>query len=46
MMEHVRSSARILAHEGVIEITQKGAVVDPENFKGAIRLRWKKKAKS
>ncbi|MFY7992363.1 MAG: DUF3253 domain-containing protein [Bacteriovoracaceae bacterium] len=42
MMEHVRRSARLLVHEGKIEITQKGQVVDPLDFKGAIRLRLKK----
>lgn len=42
LMEHVRRSARRLAHEGKIEITQSGKVVDPSNFKGPIRLRLKK----
>lgn len=42
MMEHVRRSARLLAHEGLIEITQGNKPVDPENFKGPIRLRLKK----
>lgn len=41
MMEHVRRSARRLAAEDVIEITQKGKRVDPLNFKGPIRLRLK-----
>ena len=39
MMEHVRRSARLLANEGLIEITQKGKAVDPTDFKGPIRLR-------
>lgn len=42
MMEHVRRSARLLAAEDKIEITQSGRVVDPLNFKGPIRLRIKK----
>lgn len=41
MMEHVRRSARLLASEGRIEITQKGKAVDPLNFRGPIRLRLK-----
>ncbi|MBC7419259.1 MAG: DUF2256 and DUF3253 domain-containing protein [Bdellovibrio sp.] len=41
MMEHVRRSARLLAAEGKIEIVQKGQRVDPENFRGPIRLRIK-----
>lgn len=40
-MEHVRRSARLLAHEGVIEILQHGKPVDPDSFKGPIRLRIK-----
>ena len=40
-MEHVREIARVLVSEGEIVITQKGIEVDPENFKGAIRLRLK-----
>jgi hypothetical protein len=42
MMEHVRRSARLLAHEGKIEITQKGQSVDPLNFRGPIRLKLKR----
>lgn len=42
-MEQVRMAARLLVHEGRIEITQKGKVVDPCSFKGPIRLRQKKK---
>ena len=41
MMEHVRRSARLLAAEGLIEITQQGRAVDPQNFRGPIRLRMK-----
>ena len=41
MMEHVRRSARLLANEGRIEITQNGRTVDPLNFRGPIRLRAK-----
>ena len=41
MMEHVRRSARLLAAENKIEITQSGKVVDPTSFKGPIRLKFK-----
>ena len=41
LMEHVRRSARLLAAEGLIEITQKGKLVDPQDFRGPIRLRLK-----
>ncbi len=41
-MEEVRQAARRLVHQGLIEITQKGQVVDPSKFKGPIRLRIKK----
>ncbi|MFP5458889.1 MAG: DUF3253 domain-containing protein [Bacteriovoracia bacterium] len=41
MMEHVRRSARLLAHAGEIEITQKSTAVDPSDFRGPIRLRKK-----
>ena len=40
-MEHVRRSARLLAADGLIEITQKGKAVDPQDFRGPIRLRLK-----
>ncbi len=40
-MEHVREVARDMVSEDLIEITQKGRVVDPENIKGPIRLRLK-----
>ena len=41
MMEEVRESARTLAQEGLIEITQKGEVLDPNEIKGPIRLKLK-----
>jgi hypothetical protein len=41
MMEHVRRSARLLAAENQIEITQSGKAVDPLSFKGPIRLKLK-----
>ena len=41
LMEHVRRSARLLGAEGLIEITQNGRPVDPQNFRGPIRLRLK-----
>ena len=40
-MEHVRQIARKLVKEGKIVITQAGQEVDPDSFKGAIRLRLK-----
>lgn len=40
-MEHVRVIARKLVKEGKIVITQRGQIVDPEQVKGAIRLRLK-----
>lgn len=41
MMEHVRRSARLLASQDKIEITQGGKVVEPTSFKGPIRLKLK-----
>ena len=41
MMELVRASAKFLALEDKINITQGGKPVDPNNFKGPIRLRLK-----
>jgi hypothetical protein len=41
LMEHVRRSARLLAAENQIEITQSGKAVDPVSFKGPIRLKLK-----
>lgn len=43
LMEKVRMSARKLASEGLIDITQKGQVVDATDFRGPIRLRLKSK---
>lgn len=42
IMEEVRNSARALASQGMIEITQKGRAVDPQNFRGPIRLRLRR----
>jgi hypothetical protein len=42
LMERVRASARRLAIEGKIEITQKGRVVDPDTVRGPIRLRLRR----
>ncbi len=39
LMEPARRAARRLAHQGTIEITQRGRVVDPCEFRGPIRLR-------
>ena len=41
MMEHVRRSARLLAADNKIEITQSGKAVDSTTFKGPIRLKLK-----
>lgn len=38
-MEQVRQAARRLVHLKIIEILQRGRVVDPSQFKGPIRLR-------
>lgn len=38
-MPAAREAARRLAKEGTLEILQKGAPVDPDSFKGPIRLR-------
>jgi hypothetical protein len=40
-MEHVRTVAKELVKNGKIVITQAGQEVDPDDFKGAIRLRLK-----
>lgn len=42
LMEHVRRSARRLAAEGAIDILQRGARVDPQDFRGPIRLRLRR----
>jgi hypothetical protein len=41
MMELVRESAKLLALENKIDITQGGKPVDPNKFKGPIRLKLK-----
>ena len=41
-MEPTRQAARALAREDVIDIVQKGQILDPDQpFKGPIRLRLK-----
>jgi hypothetical protein len=40
-MPEARAIAVRLAQEGMLEITQKGVVVEPTSFKGPIRLRLK-----
>ena len=42
LMEEVRRAARLLYHEDKIIITQKNKEVDPDTFKGPIRLKLKK----
>lgn len=42
LMEPVRCVARELAGGGIIEFTQGGEVVDPDQFKGPVRLRQSK----
>lgn len=39
LMEPVRAVARRLARQGAVVITQRGEPVDPDEFKGPIRLR-------
>jgi len=39
-MEPVREAARRLADAGEVEVTRKGAVVDPRSARGPIRIRW------
>jgi hypothetical protein len=39
LMEAARDAARRLAARGLIEVTQRGARVDPSTARGAIRLR-------
>lgn len=38
-MEAIRNAARTLARRGLIEISQRGATVDPDGFRGPVRLR-------
>lgn len=42
LMEAVRRAAIELAHQELIVITQKGKPIDPDNFKGPIRLKLKR----
>ncbi|MCA8925018.1 MAG: DUF2256 and DUF3253 domain-containing protein [Planctomycetes bacterium] len=42
LLERVRQAARRLAHEGALEITQRGRAVDPCEVRGPIRLRLKR----
>jgi hypothetical protein len=42
LMEEVRSSARTLASQHLIEFTQRGKVVEPAAVKGPIRLRLRR----
>ncbi|MBJ7338587.1 DUF3253 domain-containing protein [Mycolicibacterium sp.] len=40
LMDDAREAARALAHEGRVDITQKGVVVDPNaEWRGPIRIR-------
>ena len=39
LMEPVRQVARAQCHLGRVQITQSGSVIDPDNFKGPIRIR-------
>ncbi|MBT0565577.1 DUF3253 domain-containing protein [Williamsia sp. CHRR-6] len=39
LMDAVRAVARELVEEGVVEITQRGHVVDPASARGPIRIR-------
>lgn len=39
LMEPVRQAARRLVAAGEVEITQRGAVVDPDSMRGPIRIR-------
>ena len=41
LMQPVREAAQEMAENGIIDITQKGRPVDPQQFKGPIRLRKK-----
>ncbi len=44
-MKATRTVARELARAGTIDITQKGQRVDPDGFKGPIRLRLRPRPK-
>lgn len=39
LMERTRRAARRLVRQGLVEITQGGAVVDPDGFRGPIRVK-------
>lgn len=39
LMERTRRAARRLVRQGLVEITQSGAVVDPDGFRGPIRVK-------
>ena len=40
LMEPTRRAARVLARQGAVEITQRGAVLDPDGqWRGPIRIR-------
>lgn len=42
LMEPVRAAARGLAREGLVEVTQRGAALDPGgDWRGPIRIRVK-----
>jgi len=41
LLEHVRRSARLLAHEGKVQLLQNGKVVDPNTFRGPVQIRLK-----
>lgn len=40
-MERARRAARRLARRGMVDITQGGVTVEPDDFRGPIRLRLK-----
>lgn len=42
LMERTRRAARRLVRQGLVDITQGGAVVDPDAFRGPIRVRYKR----
>ncbi len=44
LMEPVRAAARGLAREGLVEVTQRGAALDPGgDWRGPIRIRVKRR---
>jgi hypothetical protein len=46
LMQPVRDAAAQLADEGRLEVTQRGAVVDPRTARGPIRLRLRDRPRS